>query len=59
MYNNIIIKLTGSSSKINFLPPLEEGDMSRRQPDVQNMKLLLSNDFVELENGLSLLLKNY
>ena len=26
---NIIIKLTGSSSKINFLPPLEEGDMSR------------------------------
>ena len=56
---NIIIKLTGSSSKINFLPPLEEGDMSRRQPDVKNMKLLLSNDFVELENGLGLLLKNY
>ena len=28
-----IIALTNSQSKVIFLPPLEDGDMTRRQPD--------------------------
>lgn len=48
-----IIQLTGSSSKIVHLPPLPEGDMTRRQPDIQNMKQLLKRDFTSLEEGLN------
>lgn len=48
-----IIKLSGSSSKIVHLPPLPEGDMTRRQPDISNMKKLLNRDFVTLEAGLT------
>lgn len=47
-----IIRLTNSSSKIVHLPPLPEGDMTRRQPDIQNMKQLLKRDFTSLEDGL-------
>jgi len=47
-----IIKLTNSSSRIVHLPPLPEGDMTRRQPDIQNMKQLLKRDFTSLEDGL-------
>jgi UDP-glucose 4-epimerase len=48
----IIVKLTGSSSKLVHLPPLPEGDMTRRQPDIINMKKLLNKDFIPLEAGL-------
>ncbi len=48
-----IIQLTGSTSKIVHLPPLPEGDMTRRQPDIQNMKQLLKRDFTRLEDGLN------
>ncbi len=48
----LIIKLTGSSSKIVHHPPLPEGDMTRRQPDIDNMKKLLNKDFIPLEKGL-------
>jgi nucleoside-diphosphate-sugar epimerase len=48
-----IIQLTGSTSKIVHLPPLPEGDMTRRQPDIQNMKQLLKRDFTSLEEGLN------
>ncbi len=54
----IIIRLTGSSSKIVHLPPLPEGDMTRRQPDILNMKKLLNRDFVTLEDGLSEIMGN-
>jgi nucleoside-diphosphate-sugar epimerase len=53
----IIIKLTGSRSKIVHLPPLPEGDMTRRQPDILNMKALLNKDFIPLETGLTRILK--
>jgi UDP-glucuronate decarboxylase len=49
---NTIIKLTGSTSKIVHLPPLPEGDMTRRQPDITNMKKLLNRSFISLEEGL-------
>lgn len=47
-----IIGLTNSSSRIVHLPPLPEGDMTRRQPDIHNMKQLLERDFTSLEDGL-------
>jgi UDP-glucose 4-epimerase len=53
----IIIKLTGSNSKIIHLPPLPEGDMTRRQPDILNMKQLLNREFLSLEAGLNEILK--
>lgn len=48
----LIIRLTGSASKIVHLPPLPEGDMTRRQPDITNMKKLLNRDFLSLEEGI-------
>lgn len=47
-----IIKLTGSSSKIISLPPLKEGDMTRRQPDNSRMIAVLNRPLTELEAGL-------
>jgi len=49
---NKIIELTNSGSKIVHLPPLPEGDMTRRQPDIAAMKTLLNRDFIPLETGL-------
>lgn len=55
----LIIQLTSSSSKIVHLPPLEEGDMTRRRPDISKMKQLLGNNKIfTLEEGLSQVLKN-
>ena len=54
----LIIQLTGSDSKIVHLPPLPEGDMTRRQPDISNMKKLLNRDFTSLEAGLGEILKS-
>ena len=48
----IIKKLTGSRSKIVHLPPLPEGDMHGRRPDVSKMNVLLSEPRISLEDGL-------
>lgn len=48
----IIVKLTGSASKIVHLPPLADGDMTRRQPDIANMMALLNRELTPLEEGL-------
>jgi len=53
-----IIKLTNSSSKIIHLPPLPEGDMTRRRPDISKMKTLLNAPILSLEEGLTEVLKN-
>ncbi|MFZ9943035.1 MAG: NAD-dependent epimerase/dehydratase family protein [Bacteroidia bacterium] len=47
-----IIDLTGSSSKIVFLPALKEGDMTRRCPDNSRMKELLNRPLTNLEDGI-------
>jgi UDP-glucose 4-epimerase len=47
-----IIRISGSKSKIVHLPPLPEGDMSRRQPDISNMKKLLNGNFTSLDKGI-------
>ncbi len=54
-----IIRLTGSSSKIVNLPALEEGDMTRRQPDVSKMKQLLNRPTKSLEEGLKIVIENH
>ena len=53
---NIIIKLTSSKSKIVFLPPLKDGDMTRRQPDNSKMRKLLNRELVTLEDGIQKLI---
>ena len=47
-----IIKISGSSSKIIFLPPLPEGDMKRRKPDNTKMLKILNKDLISLEDGI-------
>ena len=47
-----IIEITGSKSKIVHLPPLNEGDMSRRKPDIEKMKNLLGRPMTKLEDGI-------
>ncbi len=47
-----IIKLTNSESKIQHLAALEEGDMTRRRPDVKKMKKLLNRPMITLEEGM-------
>jgi UDP-glucuronate decarboxylase len=47
----LIIKETGSSSVIEHLPALEEGDMTRRRPDITKMKQLLNREMIPVEEG--------
>lgn len=54
-----IIQLTHSKSQIVHLPPLPEGDMTRRQPDISKMKLLLKRELMPLEDGIKRILKQY
>jgi UDP-glucuronate decarboxylase len=46
-----IIQITKSGSEIKFLPPLKEGDMTRRQPDNSKMREILNRPLVPLEEG--------
>jgi UDP-glucuronate decarboxylase len=52
----LVIRLTGSQSSIEFLPPLKEGDMTRRQADNSKMKKILGRDLIGLEEGIKKLL---
>ncbi len=54
----LIIQLTKSKSKIQFLPPLKEGDMTRRQPDNSKMKSILERELISLESGLLKILEH-
>lgn len=49
---DVIIKVTRSSSKIIYLPPLKEGDMTRRQPDNSKMLVTLNKQLIDLEEGI-------
>lgn len=53
-----IIEITNSKSNLVFLPPLKEGDMKRRCPDVRRMNEILGRDRISLKEGLSYLLQN-
>jgi len=51
---NKIREITNSVSEVVYLPPLKEGDMSRRLPDITKMKKILNRDLTSLEYGISL-----
>jgi len=54
----LCITLTGSKSKIVHLPPLKEGDMTRRQPDNSKMREILNKKLVSIEEGIGRMLKD-
>ena len=54
-----IIEITDSKSKLVYLPALEEGDMTRRQPDITKMKTLLNHDLIPLDEGLKKLIAHF
>ena len=47
-----IIEVTGSSSRLVDLPPLPEGDMTRRCPDISRMRCVLDRELISLTEGL-------
>ncbi len=54
----LTIRLTNSKSKITYLPPLKEGDMTRRQPDNKRMHEILNKKLVNIEEGIKLMMKD-
>lgn len=54
-----IIQITNSKSEIIHLPPLKEGDMTRRRPDITKMKELLNRPLLPLEDGLKKVIDNF
>jgi UDP-glucose 4-epimerase len=47
-----IKKVVNSSSQLVHLPPLKEGDMARRKPDITKMKSVLKRNLTTLEEGI-------
>lgn len=47
-----IISILNSKSNIVFLPPLKEGDMTRRKPDITKMMKVLNRELVDLDSGI-------
>jgi len=54
----LTIKVTNSSSSIVYLPPLKEGDMTRRQPDNSKMREILNRKLVGVEEGIRMMMKD-
>lgn len=52
-----VIRLTDSSSGIIHLDPLEEGDMTRRQPDNSKMLKVLNRELLTIEEGVAKILE--
>ena len=56
---HLVIEVTKSKSRIEYLPPLSEGDMTRRCPDVAKMREILARDLVDLAEGIARLAEHY
>ncbi len=54
----VIIKQVNSKSKIIHLPPLKDGDMTRRKPDLSKMKSILGRELISLVDGINKTLEN-
>jgi UDP-glucose 4-epimerase len=54
-----VISITGSASSIVHLPPLKEGDMTRRKPDITKMKQFLHRPLTSLDEGINKLIQFY
>lgn len=48
----LVLDITGSASQIVHEPPLKEGDMLRRKPDITKMRQLLGRELLPLEEGI-------
>lgn len=55
----LIINLTASKSILEFLPPLEEGDMTRRQPDISKMRSVLKKELIDFRTGINDMLSSW
>lgn len=55
----LIVKLTGSESRILHLLRLSEGDMTRRKPDISKMRSLLNRELITVEDGIMRLIHHY
>lgn len=55
----LVIEITGSKSKIVTLPPLKEGDMTRRQPDIAKFRAVYRQPLITLREGLTRILQKY
>ena len=53
----VIKNITGSKSKIVYLPPLQEGDMRGRRPDIIKMNLLHPGQRIGLQEGIQNILE--
>jgi len=54
----LIVEITGSQSPIVHLPPLPEGDMTRRLPDNSKMMGILGRELLPLREGIQKVLQN-
>ena len=54
-----IIHLSNSRSKIIFLDPLKEGDMTRRKPDLAKFKSAYGKTFISLDSGILDLIEHF
>lgn len=54
----LVIKTSASNSKIIHLPPLKEGDMTRRQPDNSKMREILNKNLISIEEGIQLMMND-
>ena len=54
----LTIKVTKSSSSIVYLPPLKEGDMTRRQPDNSKMRDIIKKQLIGIEEGLKRMMED-
>jgi UDP-glucose 4-epimerase len=54
----MVIDMVGSTSKIIHLPPLPEGDMTRRMPDNSKMIKIINRPLITVEEGIKLMLEN-
>ena len=54
----LIIEETNSSSKIIYLEPLEEGDMTRRQPDNSKMRKILGRPLLTIREGVKMMISD-
>jgi nucleoside-diphosphate-sugar epimerase len=54
IYNlaKLVVDITGSGSQLVHEPPLSEGDMQRRKPDITKMRELLGRELLPLEEGI-------
>ena len=54
-----VIEMTNSKSKIKFIAPLEEGDMSRRKPDLNKFRSVYQGRLVSIDEGIRYLIDRF